>query len=215
MVGPVPNSSTGAVVIVATCAALALTVSSCTRKADAPSSGGSASPPGGSASPASSAPRNPPYTSNDTSVVIGNYAAPQQVDVVAYAPTDAVAPGQRFALTVSVAPRAKMHVYAPGADGYKTVALTIASAPYVHAQRIVYPKSEIYEFKPLKERVPAYQKPFTLVQEMTLEGSAAARAALRDQKSLTITGRLDYQACDDGTCYNPSSAPLTWTINLK
>ncbi len=173
-------------------------------------SGGSASPRvGGSASPASSAQRNPAYE------ITGNYPSQQQVDVVAYPPTGAVAPGQRFALTLQVTPRANMHVYAPGANGYKTVALTIAPTPYVRPQRVVYPASEIYEFKPLKERVPAYQKPFTLVQQMTLEGSAAARAALRDQRSLTITGRFDYQACDDGTCYNPASAPLSWTIELK
>ena len=173
---------------------------------------------GGSASPESTAERNPPNVptaNHDTSIVVGNYPSVQQVDVVAYPPTGAVAPGQRFALTLEVRPRAKMHVYAPGADGYKTVALTIASTPYIHAQRVVYPKSEMYEFKPLKERVPAYQKPFTLTQEMTLEGSAAARAALRGKTSLTITGRFDYQACDDGTCYNPASVPLAWTINLK
>jgi hypothetical protein len=184
----------------------------------AASCGGSASRPGGSASPASSAPRNPPYVppaNHDTSIVTGNYAAPQQVDVTAYPPTGAVAPGQRFELTVVVAPRPNMHVYAPGADGYNTVALTTAANQFVHSRPVVYPPSEIYEFKPLKERVPAYQKPFTLVQQMTLDGSAATRAALRDQKSLTITGRFDYQACDDGTCYNPASAPLAWTIDLK
>jgi hypothetical protein len=178
---------------------------------------------GRSASPESSAPRNPSYESaktsasanHDTAIVTGTYAVPQQVDVIAEPPIAAVAPGQRFALTLSVAPRANMHVYAPGADGYKTVALTIAPSPYVHARPLAYPASEIYEFKPLNERVPAYQKPFTLVQEMTLDGSAATRAALRDQRSLTISGRFDYQACDDGTCYNPASMPLTWTIDLK
>ena len=192
------------------------------------SCGGSASRDGGSPSRESAARpalsnvdgSNPPADSSkmanhDTSIVTGSYAAPQQVDVVAYPPTGAVAPGQRFTLMVNVAPRAKMHVYAPGADGYKTVGLSIASSPYVHAQRVVFPKSEIYEFKPLKERVPAYQKPFMLQQEMTLDGSAAARAALQGKTSLTINGTFDYQACDDGTCYNPSSVPLTWTINLR
>ncbi len=200
--------------------AAALVVASC---------GGSSPRPGGSASRESPASglstdtggalsnverRNPPHD-NDSSIVIGNYPTTQQVDVIAYPPPAAVAPGQRFALTISVTPRANMHVYAPGANGYKTVALTVAPTSFVHARPLTYPPSEIYEFKPLNERVPAYRKPFTLVQEMTLDGSAAARAALRDQKSLTITGRFDYQACDDGTCYNPSSVPLAWTINLK
>ena len=175
-------------------------------------SGSAARDTAGSAPPATSALSS---ANHDTSIVTGTYPSQQQVDVVAYPPTGAVAPGQSFALTIQVTPRPNMHVYAPGANGYKTVALHIASAPFVHAQRVVYPKSEIFEFKPLNERVPAYQQPFTLVQEMTLEGSAAARAALHDQKSMTITGSFDYQACDDGTCYNPASAPLTWTIDLK
>ena len=194
-------SSTRAVLVVAIGAALLL-AAACTRKTDAPRVGGSA--------PLETSTRRDPAFE-----ISGSYPSQQQVDVVAYPPTGAVAPGHRFALMIQVTPRTNMHVYAPGADGYKTVALSIVPAPYVHAQRVVYPKSEIYEFKPLKERVPAYQKPFTLVQEMTLEGSAAARAALQNQKSLTITGRFDYQACDDGTCYNPASAPLSWTIALK
>ena len=63
--------------------------------------------------------------------------------------------------------------------------------------------------------MPAYQKPFTLVQGFVVDGSAAARTALRGQSSITVTGTFEYQACDDGICYNPTSVPLTWTIALK
>ena len=108
-----------------------------------------------------------------------------------------------------------MHVYAPGASGYKVVGLTIDGNKYIRALPVKYPASEIYEFKPLKEKVPAYQKSFTIVQPLLLDGSAATRAALGAQKSLTITGSFEYQACDDGICYNPTSVPLTWTVGLK
>ena len=40
-----------------------------------------------------------------------------------------------------------------------------------------YPASEIYFFKPLEERVPVYVKPFTLLQEVVVEGTAQAQAA--------------------------------------
>jgi len=80
---------------------------------------------------------------------------------------------------------------------------------------VKYPASEIWFFKPLNERVPVYQKTFTLVQEFVLDGQAPARAALRDQKVLTIAGTLGYQACDDHLCYNPVSVPLTWTMALR
>jgi hypothetical protein len=78
-----------------------------------------------------------------------------------------------------------------------------------------YPASQIYHFKPLNERVPVYQKPFTLLQEIILEGTPQAQAAFRGKTSLTINGTLEYQACDDKICYNPASVPVSWTIDLR
>ena len=77
-----------------------------------------------------------------------------------------------------------------------------------------YPASQIYFFKPLNERVPVYEKPFTLVQELILEGHPEAQAAFRGEDSLALTGTLNYQACDDKVCFNPTSIPLTWTLSL-
>jgi hypothetical protein len=70
-------------------------------------------------------------------------------------------------------------------------------------------------FKPLNERVPVYQKPFTLLQEIVLEGTPQAQAALRGKDSLTLNGRLEYQACDDKVCFNPESVPISWTFMLR
>ena len=64
-----------------------------------------------------------------------------------------------------------MHVYAPGANtDYRVVTVKIAdrSLPFECWRRVS--GSEIYHFKPLNERVPVYQKPFTLAQEVVLEG---------------------------------------------
>ena len=78
-----------------------------------------------------------------------------------------------------------------------------------------YPASQIYSFKPLNERVPVYQKPFTLVQGIVLEGTPQAQAAFRGKDSLTLNGALEYQACDATICYNPTSVPLSWTLSLR
>ena len=32
---------------------------------------------------------------------------------------------------------------------------------------------------------------------------------------LVLTGTLEYQACDDSICYNPTSIPLTWTLKFR
>ena len=79
----------------------------------------------------------------------------------------------------------------------------------------LYPKSEDYFFKPLKEHVPVYQHPFRIIQDVTLDPSREGTAALKDVTSLTITGRFDYQACDDTVCFTPQSVPLSWTIGVK
>jgi hypothetical protein len=87
-----------------------------------------------------------------------------------------------------------MHVYAPGASGYRVITLTNAPQPFVRALPIPYPASEIYFFKPLNERVPVYQKPFTLLQEVVFEVSPAAQAAFRGRERVTLTGTLEYRA---------------------
>jgi len=53
------------------------------------------------------------------------------------------------------------------------------------------------------------------VQEVVLEANPQAQAAFRGKDSLTLTGTLEYQACDDSICYNPASIPLTWTLALR
>ena len=145
----------------------------------------------------------------------GTKISTAQLDVTTYPSDASVAAGNRFALVLELAPRRGTHVYAPGASGYKVIALTVAPQPFVRVLPLRYPASEIYFFKPLNERVPVYQKPFRLVQEVVLEGQPQAQQAFRGKDSLTITGTLDYQACDDRECFNPASVPLTWTVGLR
>jgi hypothetical protein len=90
----------------------------------------------------------------------------------------------------------------------------MAPQPFVRILALTYPSSEIYFFKPLKERVPVYQKPFTLLQEAVLEVSPEAAKALTGQTELKLSGVLQYQACDDKQCFNPGSVPLSWTLKL-
>ena len=130
-------------------------------------------------------------------------------------PSDtAVALGQRFALVVQISPRDQMHVYAPGAEarGYRVVTLKVDPQPSVRVLPMAHPPSEIYYFEPLDERVPVYQKPFTLLQEVVPE---VDREYFQGKDQLTLTGSLEYQACDERICYNPVSVPLSWTIAFK
>jgi peroxiredoxin len=150
-----------------------------------------------------------------TDPVAGTKVTTEHLQLTTYPSDAAVAPGNRFSVVLDITPRRGMHVYAPGAAGYRVAAVTIAPQPFVRSMPGKYPPSEIYTFKPLNERVPVYQKPFTLVQELVLEGDLRAQAALRGRDTLTIGGSLEYQACDDRVCFNPMSVPLTWTVRLK
>ena len=147
--------------------------------------------------------------------VAATKASTAHLDITTY-PSDAiVASGNRFSVVVDIRPRSRIHVYAPGAKDYRVIALNIAPEPFVRRLAMTYPASEIYFFKPLNERVPVFQKPFRLVQEVVLEGHAEAQAAYRGKESLVLSGTLDYQACDDTICFNPVSLPLSWTVSLR
>ena len=136
------------------------------------------------------------------------------VEITTYPSDPVIAPGNRFALAVKIEPAQQVHVYAPGAQGYKVVTLEVAPQPFVRFLPLAYPSSEVYFFKPLKERVAVYQKPFNLLQEVVLEVSPEAANALAGQTELRLRGILQYQACDDKQCFNPASVPLSWTLKL-
>jgi peroxiredoxin len=147
--------------------------------------------------------------------VAATNVAGSHLNITTYPSDGNIAPGNRFSIVVNVEPQKGVHVYAPGASGYKVIGISIKPQPAVRVLPASYPKSEVYFFKPLNERVPVFQKPFTLVQELVLEGTPAAQASYRGKESITIEGSLDYQACDDKVCFNPVSVPLSWTMRLK
>jgi hypothetical protein len=135
--------------------------------------------------------------------------------VTTYPEATAVAPGERTSLVIEIQPGDGMHVYAPGAEGYRVIALAVSPQPFVRVVPLQYPASETYFFAPLNERVPVYQKPFTLRQELVLEDRPEARAAFRGKSSLSVAGTLSYQACDDKICFNPVTVPLSWALPLE
>jgi hypothetical protein len=117
--------------------------------------------------------------------------------------------GSIVRLFVDVIPDPKVHVYAPGAKDYLPIALALAPPSGVTVGKLAYPKSQDLYFEPLKEHVPVYQTPFRLEQVIRLSPS------LNVGQKVTVTGVLNYQACDDVICFNPVSAPVRWTVVVK
>jgi hypothetical protein len=151
----------------------------------------------------SGSPRPKGTASDNTTEVVTDHLRIRYVHEVA------AGPGGAIALAVDIAPRPRMHVYAPGADEYQVISMTISQPSGIQARPMAYPPSEIYFFEPLKERIPVYQKPFRLTLDARLDVSKPAKPA---GTSLKVNGRLDYQACDDKVCFAPVSVPLSWTV---
>ncbi len=125
------------------------------------------------------------------------------------------APGHRLAITTDVTPRPGMHLYAPGKHDYQVVQLTLDPQPWLVVHDTVYPASEIYHFKPLDERVEVFSRPFRLRRDVTLSATPEGQKLLSSLTSVTITGTLEYQACDDKVCYNPARVPFSLPVTLK
>ena len=115
--------------------------------------------------------------------------------------------GGKVALFVDVTPKENIHVYAPGSNDYIAITVKLNPQPDIKAGKIAYPKSEMMTFG--DEKVPVFQKPFRLTQDVAL-GKAA-----KPGTTVAVTGTVSYQACDDRVCYPPESTPIAWNIAVK
>ena len=48
-----------------------------------------------------------------------------------------------------------------------------------------------------------------------MNGDARAEEVMSKLDALTLTGTLDYQACDDAICFLPQSIPVSFTVDLE
>ena len=141
--------------------------------------------------------------------------ATPQLTVKASISDTTAAPGKRISLVFNVTPKRDMHVYAPGKHDYQVIGITVDPQPWIKAQPTVYPPSAIHEFKELNEKVEVYSKPFTLVRDVTILATQDAQKTLAAMPAVTISGSVDYQACDEKVCYPPRKVPFAFTIEMK
>jgi len=142
-------------------------------------------------------------------------ATTRHLSVTASISDTEAAPGERLSVVADVTPARSMHVYAPGKHTYQVVQLAIDRQPWLKVHPIVYPASTIYHFKPLDERVEVFIKPFRLRRDVTLLATPEAQKLLGAMTGATLTGALEYQACDDKICFNPVRVPISFTIAVK
>ena len=137
-----------------------------------------------------------------------NRTETKHLTVTTSASATTVAPGGRLELYVDIAPKPKMHVYAPEQKDYIPVSFTVEASDSIKSGAVRFPKAEKYFFEPLKEMQLVYSKPFRLFRDVTFASTARGT-------EVTIKGTIRYQACDDAICYVPQNVPVSWTIAVK
>jgi len=124
-------------------------------------------------------------------------------------------PGSRVTLTAEVQLPPDVHVYAPGTQGYKTINLVLDPAPNLNFQSAIYPHSKVLYLPAIKERVPVFEGTFQIRRDVQVGSANEFSSALgADGKTVTISGKLEYQACDSKICYLPESVPVQWQLKV-
>jgi cytochrome c biogenesis DsbD-like protein len=131
---------------------------------------------------------------------------------------DVVAPGNRVTLALDLALPPDLHVYAPGVQGYKPIALEMSSNPNVTLQPARYPESRLLLLPAIGEKVPVYEGRFRIAQDVTVsfdkDFSQQVASGPADGTPLTLSGNLRYQACDSKICYPPTTVPVSWQLTV-
>ena len=124
--------------------------------------------------------------------------------------------GARFRVFVDIELPERMHIYAPGVEGYRPVAIELTPSPWFKAQAPVFPRPTLLRLEAIKETVPVYHGWARLGMDVVLANTGALlkrlASAERHAEEIAITGTLSYQACDDKVCYRPDSVALKWEL---
>ena len=134
---------------------------------------------------------------------------------LSYSATDSlVAPGRRITLIVDVTPKPKMHLYAPGVQGYIPVDWQMAQSKAWALLPVVYPPSRMLNLPVINETVPVFDTPVRIVRDVIIGQESELAGAMNPSRELTIEGTFRYQACDDKECYIPKTLQLTWMFKV-
>ena len=128
-----------------------------------------------------------------------------------------VIPGGRVSLIAEIDLPPHVHVYSPGVQGYKPIQLILQGLPGIELQPVVYPSSKMLYLEAIQERVPVFEGKFRISQDLTVTPARTAdalRSVFSKERTISITGDLKYQACDQTVCYPPTSVAVKWQLQI-
>jgi Disulphide bond corrector protein DsbC/AhpC/TSA family len=124
-------------------------------------------------------------------------------------------PGTRITIAAEVRLPPDVHVYAPGAQGYKPIKLVIDPIPELELTPPTFPKSQILYMAAIKESVPVFEGTFRISQYVKVNSGAQFWGSLgKDGRVFEISGKLEYQACNKTECFVPKSVPVKWQLQV-
>jgi hypothetical protein len=82
-------------------------------------------------------------------------------------------PGGRITLTAEVELPPDVHVYAPGVQGYKAIALVMDPSPAADFTPVKYPSAKVLFLPAINERVPVFEDEFSIEQDLQISSAAA------------------------------------------
>jgi len=129
----------------------------------------------------------------------------------------AVAPGSRVTLAAEIELPPAVHVYSPGVKGYKPIQLELQPRSGIELSQVTYPNSKILYLEAIQERVPVFEGNFRITQDVIVTSSKTGdvvRSLVSAQKTISISGKLKYQACNKTICYPPTSVPVSWQLQI-
>jgi peroxiredoxin len=125
-------------------------------------------------------------------------------------------PGNLVTLTAEMRLPPDVHVYAPGAQGYKSIKLAMDSLPDFEMRRTEYPSAKVLYLPAIQERAPVFEGAFRIRQELKVNSMMEFSGALpAEGKEVSIKGKLAYQACDSKICFLPANVPVEWQFQIQ
>ncbi len=143
-----------------------------------------------------------------TGALLSAQARRPRAEIVTHAPTVVAAGGDARVALVATLPEG-LHVQsdAPRDPSLIPTVLTIDAPAGITVRHLIYPTPSDFE----QEGQP---QPLAVFDHEFVAGAEIAIAADVPAGTLTIPGRLRYQACDDRICFAPQTAPVEWTLTV-
>ncbi len=114
----------------------------------------------------------------------------------------------RLALQVPIPPGLHVQSNKPRDPSLIPATLTFDEVPGVTVTELVFPAS-------IDIPLPGFAEPAAVFEGELLVGVSTVLDRTVAPGTLTIPARFRYQACDDSSCFPPTTVPVSWTIEVS